>query len=129
MTTQNLVNIYFRMISRNSLGMISLIIRLQTSMSNLTDFMRNSIPQLFIMLHSKKVNRKQLKLRSKPWVTLHIQKLIRHRDKLSRNLKTSHSKNIEELYKKFRNRVVLSVKTGRVRLIILILTSKLINQI
>ena len=40
MTTQNLVNIYFWMISRNSLGKILLTIRIQTSMSNLTDFMR-----------------------------------------------------------------------------------------
>ena len=46
------------------------------------------------------------KLQSKPWITPHIQKLIKHRDKLLRKLKKSHSKNTEELYKKFRNRVV-----------------------
>ena len=56
----------------------------------------------------KKVNKKQLKLQSKPWVTLHIQKLIKHRDKLLRKLKKSNSEDTEELYKKFRNRVVVS---------------------
>ena len=54
----------------------------------------------------KKVNKKQLKLRSKPWITLHIQKLIKHRDKLLRKLKKSHSISTEELYRKFRNGVV-----------------------
>ena len=34
----------------------------------------------------KKVNKQQLKLRSKPWVTLYIQNLIKHRDKLLRKL-------------------------------------------
>ena len=53
----------------------------------------------------KKVNKKKLKLRSKPWITPHIQTLIKHKDKLLRKLKKSHSKNTEELYKKFRNRV------------------------
>ena len=54
----------------------------------------------------KKVNHKQLKLRSKPCVNFHIQKLIKHRDRLLRKLRKSHSKATEELYKKFRNRVV-----------------------
>ena len=54
----------------------------------------------------KKVNKKQLKLRLKPWVNSHIQKLIKHREKLLRKLRRSHSAATEELYKKFRNRVV-----------------------
>ena len=54
----------------------------------------------------KKVNHKQLKLRSKPWVNLHIQKMINHRDRLLDKLRKSHSKATEELHKKFRNRVV-----------------------
>ena len=48
----------------------------------------------------KNVNYKQLKVRSKPWVNLHIQKLIKHRDRLLRKLRKSHSKATEELYKK-----------------------------
>ena len=39
----------------------------------------------------KKVNKNQLKLRSKPWVKSHIQKLIKHREKLLRKLRKSHS--------------------------------------
>ena len=62
----------------------------------------------------KKVNKKQLKLRSKPWVTPHIQKLIKHRDRLLRKLKKSHSKNTEELYKKFRNRVVSENRKSKI---------------
>ena len=34
----------------------------------------------------KKVNKKQLKLKTKPWVKPHIQKLIKYRDKLLRKL-------------------------------------------
>ena len=51
----------------------------------------------------KKVNKKQLKLRSKPWITSHIQKLIIETN-FQGNSKKSDSKNTEELYKKFRNR-------------------------
>ena len=61
----------------------------------------------------KKVNQKQLKLRTKPWVNPHIKKLINYRDKLLRKLRKSHSKNTEELYKKFRNRVVRKNRTSR----------------
>ena len=61
----------------------------------------------------KKVNQKQLKLRAKPWVNPHIQKLINYRDKLLRKLRKSHSKNTEELYKKFRNRVVRESRTSK----------------
>ena len=61
----------------------------------------------------KKVNQKQLKLRAKPWVNPHIQKLINYRDKLLHKLRKSHSKNTEELYKKFRNRVVRENRTSK----------------
>ena len=63
----------------------------------------------------KKVNHKQLKLRSKPWVNLHIQKLIKHRDRLLRKLRKSHSKATEELYKKFRNRVVSENRKSKIK--------------
>ena len=58
----------------------------------------------------KKVYKKQLKLRSKPWVTPHIQKLIKHRDKLLRKLKKSHSKTL----RKFRNRVVSENRKSKI---------------
>ena len=61
----------------------------------------------------KKVNQKQLKLRAKPWVNPHIQKLINYRDKLLRKLRKSHSKSTDELYKKFRNMVVRENRTSK----------------
>ena len=54
----------------------------------------------------KKVTPKTLKLRSKPWIDSHIQKRIKHRDRLLRKLRKTHCNTTEELYKKFRNRVV-----------------------
>ena len=54
----------------------------------------------------KKVTPKQLKLRSKPWIDFHTQKLIKHRDRLLHKLRKTHCNTTEELYKKFRNRVV-----------------------
>ena len=61
----------------------------------------------------KKVNQKHLKLRATPWVNPHIQKLINYRDKLLHKLRKSHSKGTEELYKKFRNRVVGGNQTSK----------------
>ena len=63
----------------------------------------------------KKVNKKQLKLRLKPWVNSHIQKLIKHREKLLRKLRKSHSAATEELYKKFRNRVVAKNRKSKIQ--------------
>ena len=73
----------------------------------------------------KKVNKKQLKFRSKPRVTPHIQKPIKHRDKVLRKLKKSHSENTKELYKKFRNRAVSENRKSKINYLVLI--SKLIN--
>ena len=68
-----------------------------------------------VIQHSplRKVNQKQSKLRAKPWVNPHIQKLIQYRGKLLRKLRKSHSKSTEELYKKFRNRVVRENQTSK----------------
>ena len=63
----------------------------------------------------KKVNRKQLKLRSRPWVTPYIQNLIKHRDKLLRKLRKSHTVVTENLYKKFRNRVVNENRKSKIQ--------------
>ena len=62
----------------------------------------------------KKVNKKQLKLKTKPWVNPYIQKRIKYRDKLLRKLRKSHSKKTEELYKKFRNRVVIDNRKSKI---------------
>ena len=58
----------------------------------------------------KKINKKDLKLHSKPWVNPKIQQFIKYRDKLLRKLNRNFSYNTEYLYKKFRNRIVKSSK-------------------
>ena len=62
----------------------------------------------------RKVTPKQLKLRSKPWINTHIQKLIRQRDRPLRKLRNSHSRDTEELYKKFRNKVASENRTSKI---------------
>ena len=59
--------------------------------------------------------KKQLKLRSKPSVTPYIQNLVKHRDKLLRKLRKSHSVVTENLYKKFRNRVVNENRKSKIQ--------------
>ena len=61
------------------------------------------------------MNKKQLKLRSKPWVNSYIQKLIKHREKLLRKLRKSHSAATEELYKKFRKRVIAENRKSKIQ--------------
>ena len=56
-----------------------------------------------------------MKLRLKPWANSHIQKLIKHREKLLRKLRKSHSAATEKLYKKFRNRVVAENRKSKIQ--------------
>ena len=63
----------------------------------------------------KKVYKQQLKLRFKPWVTPYIQNLIKHRGKLLRKLRKSHSVVTENLYKKFRNRIVSENRMSKIQ--------------
>ena len=64
----------------------------------------------------KKVSQKNLEPKSKPWINIKIQKLITHRDRLSRKFKRTRSKNDEYLYK---HSVTESLqKTGRAKLTI-----------
>ena len=75
----------------------------------------HSIPECCVTFSGVKLSIRSFVLfRSKPWITPHIQKLIKHRDKLLRKLKKSHSKNTEELYKKFRNRVVSENRKSKI---------------
>ena len=54
----------------------------------------------------KKVDRKSLSFRSKPWISNRIKRMISKRDKYLRKFKRTYSKDAEYLYKKFRNKVV-----------------------
>ena len=72
----------------------------------------------------KKVTPKQLKLRSKPWIDSHIQKLIKHRDRLLHKLRKillrNYTRNLE---------IELSVKIIKVKSIILMITFNPTNLI
>ena len=72
-----------------------------------TNFINSHVPK-------KKVTRKYLKLRSKPWINTYIQKLMGHRDKLFQNMNKDPTPSNKYLYKKFRNRVVAEIRSGKV---------------
>ena len=61
-----------------------------------------------------KMNKKELKLHEKPWITFKIRKLIKYRDRLLQKLNKNYSQNGEYLYKKFRNRIVSELRSNRV---------------
>ena len=63
----------------------------------------------------KKVTPKQLKLRSKPWIDSYLHKLIKHWDRLLHKLRKTHCNTTEELYKKFRNRVVSESRKSKIK--------------
>ena len=62
----------------------------------------------------KKMNKKDLKLQSKPRINSKILRIIKYRDKLKRKLNKKFTHNNEYLYKKFRNRVVSELRTNRI---------------
>ena len=53
-----------------------------------------------------KVSKKRLKLKTKPWITAHIIKLMTYRDNLLKKLNENFTVSNKYLYNKFRNRVV-----------------------
>ena len=75
----------------------------------------------------KTVNTQQLKIRSKPWVTPYIQNLIKHRDKLLRKLRKSHSIVLRTYIKNLETG--LSVRIERVNSSIMTVTFNKITQI
>ena len=63
----------------------------------------------------KKINKKDLKLHSKPWVNPKIQRLIKYCDKLLHKLNRNFLHNTEYLYKKFRNRIVNELMSSKIK--------------
>ena len=59
------------------------------------------------------MNKKDLKLHEKSWITVKIRMLIKYRDRLLRKLNKNYSQNGEYLYKKFRNSVVSELRSSR----------------
>ena len=62
----------------------------------------------------KKLNKKGLKLQSKPWINSKILRLIKYRDKLLRKLNKKFTHNNNYLYKKFRNCVVSELRASKI---------------
>ena len=63
----------------------------------------------------KKVTKKALKLRLKPWINSNIQKLMHCRDKYFKSMTKNPSTTNEYLYRKFRNRVVSEQRKGKIK--------------
>ena len=62
----------------------------------------------------KKLNKKEVKLSSKPWITLEIEKLIKIRNKIfNRKKRQPNNENVKCLYNLFRNRVNRDLKKSK----------------
>ena len=62
----------------------------------------------------KKLSNKDLKLKSKPWITSEIIRLIKQRDKLfARKKRQPNNENVSKIYKLFRNRVTRELKKSK----------------
>ena len=85
----------------------------ELSLKSLIYFTKTFHHMLSIM-HPKKMNKRDLQLHEKPWITSKIQKLIKHRDKLLRKLNRKFTYDTEYLYKKFRNRVVSEIRSSKI---------------
>ena len=62
----------------------------------------------------KKCTKREIKLRTKPWITSKIQKMMRIRARILKKTKKDRSKTNHDLYKKFRNRVAYELKKSLV---------------
>ena len=61
-----------------------------------------------------RVSLKALSFRNKPWITARIQRMMSKRDKYFRKFRKTKSCDVEYLYKKFRNKVVLETRKNRI---------------
>ena len=63
----------------------------------------------------KKLSKKEIKLRNKPWINSRIQKMMRLRDKTLKNLRRKPDAAVKLLYKQFRNRVAIEQKESKAK--------------
>ena len=80
--------------------------KFNTFLHNLNNLVDKHCPQ-------KKLNKKMLKLRKKPWINFQIQKMMKIRDKLFKQFKVSNSSTTFKVYKQFRNRVVNEIRQSK----------------
>ena len=76
----------------------------------------------------KKLSPREIKLKSKPWITTDIVKRIKYRDKLfERKKRQPNNEEIKRLYNLFRNRVSRDIKKNHITQIIL-MSTKIISK-
>ena len=63
----------------------------------------------------KRVTKRKLKLRTKPWINSEIQRLMTYRDKLFKKMINHPTPSNKYLYSKFRNRVVTEQRKGKIK--------------
>ena len=61
----------------------------------------------------EKIGKRALKLKEKPWINRRIMKMMKIRDKLLREYKSSNASTTFLAYKKFRNRVVNEIRSSK----------------
>ena len=61
----------------------------------------------------KKLTKRDIKLKNKPWINDKIQKVMRIRDRLLKKLQKNNDQSLVDLYKNFRNRVSVSLRENK----------------
>ena len=61
----------------------------------------------------KKLNKKALKLRNKPWINIQIRRMMKVRDALFHQFKITNSPTVLAAYKQFRNRIVNEINASK----------------
>ena len=75
-------------------------------LSNLDEVVKTHAPL-------RKLTKRDIKFRNKPWINGKIQKMMRIRDRILKKLKKNNNPALTSLYKKFRNRVSVSLNESK----------------
>ncbi len=75
-------------------------------LATLDDIIKTHVPL-------KKLTKKDLKLRNKPWINSRIQKMMRLRDNILKKIRKKPDASQRLLYKKFRNRIAIELKNSK----------------
>ena len=75
-------------------------------LSNLDEVVKTHAPL-------RKLTKRDIKFRNKPWINGKIQKMMRIRDRILKKLKKNNNPALISLYKKFRNRVSVSLNESK----------------
>ncbi len=100
---QNIQNLIYPILMMNVLIEIK---KVDTFLLNLDNLLQKLCPE-------KKLNKKMLKLRNKPWIDFKIQKMMKIRDKLFKQFKDSNSPAALIAYTNFRNPTVNEIRQSK----------------